>query len=268
MSSEYLIIKLGGSLVSGKTGVLNSKLVKAYVDEIKKCVVSDNSKDNPNSQRLVLTVGGGGLSRTYRDVALECGEDSSDDQHRIGIVTTWLNAELLRSLLSDFSYKRVLGVGVYAQGSKEGEDNIAKDFQSWLSGKEPVIVGGGFITGASSDYNSVLLASKIGVERFYKLTDVDHVYSVDPKTNPNAKKLIDISWGEYIELIKGENGEISKSADEEEAHKPGQHVPIDLHAAELAEKNNISCVILDGRSASVIGDICGAKKLEGTVIHP
>jgi len=252
---KYVVVKLGGSLVSPRGKVLDKDLILDYVTTIRKFF----EKENEKGKRLILVVGGGDSSRVYREVALECGEDSEVDQHRIGITATWLNAELLRSLLDDLCYKRVLGVGVYAENQKDGEARIADDFQRWLSSNKPVLISGGFVNGASTDFNAILLASKIGVERVYKLTDVDYVYTSDPDEGRKAKPLKAISWNEYFRLFGDSMDNV--------VHKPGQHVPVDMLAARLAIENGIGCQIVNGRDAGVLKNIFVGRKLEGTVIQ-
>lgn len=254
--AEYTIIKLGGSLMSPGGSMFDTTLVAGYVKGMREFYAGTRE----GRSRLVLVVGGGNLSREYRDFADTCGEDSNVDRHRIGITATWLNAELIRSLIDQIAFKRVLGVGVYAENRKDAERMMAKDFEEWLAGDLPVLVSGGFINGASTDFNAVLLASKIGADRFHKLTNVDYVYREDPKKNPQAEPLKDISWAEFFRLFEG-------SLDEPE-FKPGAHIPIDLFAAKLAFENKINCLLSDGRDPSVLQEILEGKELPGTSIHP
>lgn len=252
---EYVVVKLGGSLISPKGKDLNKDLILDYVTTIRKFF----EKKSEKVKRLVLVVGGGDTSRVYREVSLECGEDSEVDQHRIGITATWLNAELFRSLLDDICYKRVLGVGVYAENRKEGENRIADDFQSWLSSNKPVLISGGFVNGASTDFNAVLLASKIGVERIHKLTNIDYVYTCDPDKDKEAVPLKAISWDEYFRLFGDSLDTV--------VHKPGQHVPVDMLAARLAIENSIGCKIVNGKDSSILKDVFAGRKMKGTLIQ-
>lgn len=252
---EYLVVKLGGSVISPEKGVINEKLVNQYTKTVR-----DLFNDREVSKRMILVVGGGNASRMYREVALNCGEDDDVDQHRIGITATWLNSELIRSLIDDIAYKRVLGVGVYAENRKEGEDRIASEFQDWLAGEKPVLVSGGFVNGASTDFNTVLLASKIGVSDVYKLTDIDYVYTDDPKVNSGAKEIKDLSWKEYLRMFG--------SSMEGLVHKPSAHIPIDLLAAQLADENKVSCTLTNGEDPAVLVDIWKEKKIDGTLMHP
>ncbi|MEA3357693.1 MAG: hypothetical protein U9Q67_04655 [Patescibacteria group bacterium] len=255
---EYVVVKLGGSLVSPVKKVVDMKLVDDYVKKIRKLV---SMKDSP---RLILVIGGGNTSRMYRDVSEYCKEDSEVDKHRVGITATWLNAELVRSLLDDVSFRRVLGVGVYADDRAEGESRVAKDFESWLSGDKAVLVSGGFINGASTDLNAILLASKIGVEQVFKLTDIDYVYTSDPDKDAKAKKMENFSWDEYFRIF---DSTLEKSG-QKLKHDPGQHIPVDLLAARLASENNVSVHVVKGDNSDILEDIFADKPVKGSFIHP
>jgi uridylate kinase len=235
--------------------MLDKRLVEGYVKNIRAYFTSSLEKKT----RLVLVIGGGNMSRLYRDFADSCGEDDEVDLHRIGITATWMNAELFRSLMDDIAYKRILGVGVYAEDQKEAEKLMAKDFESWLGSDVPVLVSGGFINGASTDFNAALLASKIGVDRFFKLTDVDYVYDKDPREHEDAKPLTDLSWDEFLRIF-------DVSFDNPE-HKPGSHVPVDMFAAKLAHENEIGCYLGDGTDPGAMMRVLEQKEFEGTFIR-
>ena len=137
---------------------------------------------------------------------------------------------------------------------------MAKDFEHWLGSDTPVLVAGGFIYDASTDFNAVLLASKIGVHSLYKFSDVDYIYSGDPRDEKHVKPIADMSWVEYLRLFDASFDNV--------VHKPGQHVPVDLMAAKLAHENEISLTFTDGRDPSVMTKVLDGREIEGTRIHP
>ncbi len=248
-------MKLGGSLASTAESLVNVPLVKGYCNNIRELYAHQDE----HTPRLILVVGCGNIARQYRDAGIACGEDRDVDLHRIGMTAGWPTAELFRALIDEVAYQNVLGIGVYAENRQEAEKMMANDFERWLKGDKPVLVTGGFINGASTDFNAVLLASKIGVDRFYKLTDVDHVYTSDPKSDLNAKPLDQISWMELFRLF-------DVSFDDPQ-HKPGTHIPVDLFAARLAYENQIGCFLSDGRDPETIKDIFKGSLKVGTLIH-
>ncbi|MFH1546869.1 MAG: hypothetical protein ABIC57_00100 [bacterium] len=250
---RYLVIKVGGSLVSPRDTIVDEKFVREFVNNIK----SIYSNPENSELKMVIVVGGGNISRNYRDISVSLGEMDDIDQHRIGIVATWMNAELVRILLDSegLVYKRTLGIGVFANSLEIGIQGITEDFNSWKNGDKPILVSGGFVNGASTDLNAFVLASKLEIDKVFKMSNIDYVYSEDPDDNPNAKPFPDLTWDKYLGMF------------EENGHKPGQNVPVDLLGARLARDNKISLCLMDGRDPSVIKNIVEEKKFDCTNIH-
>jgi uridylate kinase len=70
------------------------------------------------------------------------------------------------------------------------------------SGK--VIVMGGLQPGHSTNAVTALAAESIGASVLVNLTNVDGVYTADPKKDPKAKKFDEISTDKLLSLISGE----------------------------------------------------------------
>ena len=238
---KYMVIKIGGSLVSPKDSIADESFLRKSVETIK-----DFFSDGQNSDlKMILVVGGGDLSRKYRDIAISVGDSGEVDQHRIGIVATWMNAELLRILLDTDSlvYKRTLGIGVFANSLEVGIEGITSDFNDWKNGDKSILVSGGFVNGSSTDLNAFVLASKLEIDKVYKLSNIDHVYTDDPRNNPDVKPIddmttslpYDLTCDKYLEMFEGDS------------HKPGLNIPVDILGAKLAKDNgitlNFNCLI-------------------------
>jgi uridylate kinase len=258
---RYMVIKIGGSLLSPKDSVADEVFLRKLVEIIQG--IYSNSQNN--DLKIVLVVGGGDLSRKYRDIAISVGDRGEIDQHRIGIVATWMNSELLRILLDTGSlvYKRTLGIGVFANSLEAGIEGITSDFNDWKNGDKSILVSGGFVNGASTDLNAFVLASKLETDKVYKLSNIDHVYTDDPSKNPNATPIddmttslpYDLTWDEYLKMF------------EVDSHKPGLNVPVDILGAKLAKDNGITLCFMDGRDPSVITNIVSGEEIKCTTIH-
>lgn len=86
------------------------------------------------------------------------------------------------------------------------EDNkivIVAGFQGITKSGDITTLGRG-----GSDTTAVALASYLKAEKLYIFTDVDGVYSEDPRINPKAKKYDNISYDKMIEMAENR----SKSA--------------------------------------------------------
>lgn len=77
----------------------------------------------------------------------------------------------------------------------KGRIVIVAGFQGWTAAGEITTLGRG-----GSDTTAVALAAAIGADLCEIYTDVDGVYSADPRVVRNARKLSDISYDEMLEL--------------------------------------------------------------------
>ena len=82
---------------------------------------------------------------------------------------------------------------------------------------------------------------------------MDYVYTDDPKKNPLAEKIEQISWEDYRKLIPKE-------------WSPGLSSPFDPMASELAEKENIEVAIMNGQPLDHLSNYLEGKEFQGTII--
>src|SRR3989344_3113116 len=120
-------------------------------------------------------------------------------------------------------------------------------------GQDGVIIYGAEKPGSSTDLGAVMLAKKNNVKIVINLSNTDYVYDSDPKTNPNAKKIERISWVEYRKLIPKE-------------WNPGLNSPFDPVASEMAEKEGIEVIIMNGKPIDNLAKYLNNEKFLGTVI--
>ena len=107
--------------------------------------------------------------------------------------------------------------------------------------------------GNSTDYVAVTLGKRLGSKKIINLSNTDYVYDSDPKTNPEAKKFEQISWPEYRKLIPKE-------------WNPGLNSPFDPVASEMAEKEGIEVIIMNGKPIDNLAKYLNNEKFLGTVI--
>lgn len=223
---EKIIISLGGSLVAPEeidVGFLHSfrDLILEHVAEGKK---------------FIITVGGGKIARKYQAAAKELATPSNIDLDWIGIASLKLNAELLRVIFGEYAHKEVI-------------PDLSKPFNF----DKPVVVGSAFKPRATSDVDAIMAADTAGAKKMVNLSNIDYVYDSDPKTNPNAKKIENISWTDYRQMIPRE---IS----------PGLNVPFDPVASKMAEESGIEVVIMNGKPIDNFAKYLKGEKFAGTRI--
>jgi uridylate kinase len=79
------------------------------------------------------------------------------------------------------------------------------------------------------------LAEKIGAELIINATDVDGVYTKNPKTHDDAEKITTLTCLRLEEIIK-----------ENTRQAPGEYGLFDLKGVRLAKKLGIPIIIIDG----------------------
>ncbi|HLP86847.1 MAG TPA: UMP kinase [Candidatus Paceibacterota bacterium] len=225
-NKETIIISLGGSLIV-PDGV-DVPFVKEFVSFIKEYV--------KKNFHFVLITGGGKICRIYNEAAEKITNPTKEDLDWIGIATTKVNAELLRVSLGELAYEEVI-----------------KDPTLITKTDKPVIVGGGWKPGCSSDNDAVIIAEKLGGKKVINLSNIDYVYDKDPKQYMDAKPLKEISWTEFRSILPRE-------------WVPGLNSPFDPTAAVHAERLGLHVVVMNGKNIENIKNYLDGKDFVGTVI--
>jgi len=223
---ETIVISLGGSLI------VPEEIDVSFLKDFKKLILEQVLK----GKKFVIIAGGGKLCRNYNDAAEKITTMSKEDLDWLGIATTRLNAELVRISFGDMAF-----------------DKIIMDPDMVPNTDKSIILGAGWRPGNSSDLAAVHCAISIGAKKIINLSNTDYVYDSDPKKNPNAKKIEEISWAEYRKLIPKE-------------WNPGLNSPFDPIASELAEKEGMEVIIMNGKPIENFAKCLNGEKFLGTVI--
>jgi len=227
MEKETIVISLGGSLII--PGEIDVIFLKAFKELILSFVKLN--------KRFVLITGGGKICRKYNTAAGEISEVSSDELDWLGIYSTRFNAEFVRLIFNEYADK-----------------DIILDPMLPLEFSKSIIIGGGWKPGNSTDLVAVSIARNIGAKKIINLSNTDYVYDKDPKTNPDAKKLEKVSWAEYRALIPKE-------------WNPGLNSPFDPIASEMAEKEGITVVTMNGKNIENLEKFLNGEEFAGTTIY-
>lgn len=185
-----------------------------------------------------IITGGGKISRTYVEAAKIIGMPASNDLDWLGIQATRINAELVRVLLREYTPNKI----VY------GKEDV-------LSYKEhKVVVSGGWQPGGSSDMATVMLAKEVGAQKIINLSNVSFVYSADPKIDPNAVKVENITWADYRKIIPKD-------------WSPSSNTPFDSTASRIAEEEDMEVAIINGANLENLKKFIEGEPFDGTLIH-
>jgi uridylate kinase len=221
-----IAVKLGGFSFPLELGVEEIKKYGGLFSELKR-----------KGNQLIVVTGGGKNARKYIEAARKLGaSEAVCDQ--IGILATRLNARLLITSMGDDAYPKV----------PETIEDLRLYFES---GK--VIVMGGLQPGHSTNAVTALAAESIGASVLVNLTNVDGVYTADPKKDPKAKKFDEISTDKLLSLISGEE------------MTAGSYELLDPVSVRIIERSHIPTWIVSGEDPENILKILKGKHV-GTKI--
>ena len=136
----------------------------------------------------------------------------------MGIHATRLNGHLLRTVFRDSAHRVMI----------TNPDDILD-----VPMHEKVVIAAGYRPGSSTDLRAVQIAERLHATKVINLSNIDYVYTDDPRKNPNAEKIETISWTDFRALIPSN-------------WDPGLSSPFDPIAAKTAEQSNIEVAIING----------------------
>ncbi len=211
------VISLGGSVIN--PGKIDIDFLKKFKE-----IIIEKSKEH----QFIIVCGGGSIAREY----ISAGREFKLNNYKLdvlGIRATELNAELVSS---------ILGV----KRSKTIEE---------LSGT--ISVTNGLFPGITSDFDTAIIAEKVGADVIINISNVKGIYDKDPRKNKDAKLIKKLSIDELI-----------KMANEFELGV-GTNFVFDLAAAKIAKRSNIKIIFIKG--VDNLRNILEGKNFEGTVVE-
>jgi len=194
-----------------------------------------------NGRKLGIVVGGGLPARE----AINLAKDSFSDSYRldtVGIAATRLNATILQQTLQD--------IGCNVAPIIPTSTNQAAE----LLESHNIVIMGGTTPGHTTDAVSVALARDCGASHCVIATNVSHIHDSDPRKNPDAKPIEELTLAELAEITGTE------------PLGPGESAAVDPVAVRWAMDASIRLAVLDGRDLSRIEDALEGKPFVGTLV--
>jgi uridylate kinase len=232
------VISLGGSIVA--PDAVDVEYLAAFKALVEERIAADAAA------RFVLVTGGGAPARRYQSAyravlervggtgGAEAAEAAEADW--IGIMATRLNAQLVRAVFA-----------------AHAPDAVVTDPTSPFAWNSRVLVAAGWKPGFSSDNDAVLLARRFGAPLVINLSNIEKVYTADPRLDSSARALDAISWADFRRLT----GDV---------WTPGKNVPFDPVASKNAEEAGIRVICAAGKNIPNLRNILTGAAFTGTTI--
>lgn len=230
-TKKTIVLSVGGSLIvpSHGDGTPDSNFLKELQTFTKRGIES--------GRRFVYIAGGGKTARNYQETLKELVHTDAEDLDWIGIHSTRLNGQLLKIALKEFT-----------------EEVLVMNPDTLPETDKPVIVASGYRPGASTDLRAVQIANNLGSKCVINLSNIDYAYTADPRTDPSAEKIEEISWDDFLKLIP-------------EEWDPGLSSPFDPIASREAKKAGMDVAIINGNKLEEIEKFLSGEKFIGSVIR-
>ena len=224
---EYIVLSVGGSLiVPGEIDVEFLTGFRSFIlDKVRR------------GFSFFIITGGGHTARQYQEAGKHArGDLHPEDIDWLGIHATRMNAHLLRAVFLD-----------------DAQARIVKNPTRAIVPKKPIIIGAGWKPGWSTDYCAVMAAKKLGAKKLVNLSNIEYVYTADPKKDPTAQKIERIGWEDFRKLVP-------------DHWDPGLSSPFDPIAAREAQHANLEVAVMHGKNLQALDDYISGKPFAGTVI--
>jgi uridylate kinase len=227
---ETIVMSVGGSLI-----------VPDHIDTLFLTSLKNLVEDQiaTHRRRFIIIAGGGKTARRYQEAAGAVSNLDPEDLDWMGIHATRLNGHLLRTIFRDTAHPVMI----------TNPDDIID-----IPKKVPLIIAAGYRPGASTDLRAVQIAKHVSAHKLINLSNIDYVYTKDPRTNPDAEKIESISWSEFRKIIPLE-------------WSPGLSSPFDPVAAREAEKNGVEVAIINGERSEAIEHYMNGESFIGTLVR-
>ena len=224
-STDSVVVSIGGSiLVPGSNDSEYISKLASMLRELSQHV------------RLAVVCGGGKTARYYAETGRELGGDTYQ-LDILGIGATRLNAQLLALALGDMPNRIPESAQETARNAKVGK----------------VAVMGGTEPGRTTAAVAMMVASHMDADRVVNATSLDNVYTDDPRKNPDAVRVPEMTIGELGDIVYKEHGASKSSV-------------FDPLGVKIAAEKRIDIMIVDGRNLDELRKAILGEKFNGTFV--
>ena len=229
-TNDPLILSVGGSLIvpDGGPDVEFLKQLRGLV-----------LKSIGQGRKIVIVTGGGKTARHYIDAASAVQKMSDEDLDWMGIHATRLNGHLVRTILRDIAHPIVYKNPLAVPPVNEWKGNV--------------LIGAGWRPGWSTDFVACRIAQLLDAKSVVNLSNIDFVYSDDPRINPDAKAHEEMRWRDYRKMVGDD-------------WSPGLSAPFDPVAAKFCHKYGMSVAVVNGKKYDQVEKAILGENFIGTLL--
>ena len=232
-SYRRVVIKVSGEYLAGDQSF---GIHQPTIDRI----ASDIIKARELGVEIAVVVGGGNI---FRGVEVSSRGVSRTTGDTMGMLATVMNCLALESALERKGQSaRTLCAFVMPQISELFTRAAAHRYLA--EGRIVLLAGGTGNPYFTTDTTAVLCAAEIGAQAVLKATNVDGVYSADPKKDPSAKRFERLSHSQAVE---------------------GGYKVMDATAFALARETSLPIIVFSIAEPGSIGAILSGKG-KGTIV--
>jgi uridylate kinase len=210
MTQSRYIIKLGGSLLFEKENFAVER-----IDHIAK-VLKDLHEEG---HKFHVVIGGGRMARKYIE-AVRAGGGTEAWADVVGIETSRNNARVLIAALGEIAYPEI-------------PQSFTAAVTATSTGK--IVVMGGLTPGQSNNAVAALMAEAIKAQALLNGTDVDGVYPVDPREDPQAKVIPQLTLEEFANIVT------------QTTSKAGYYPLFDQVALQIVARSQMEVIFFNGK---------------------
>ena len=251
-----IVIKVGTSTLAHSTGHLNIRRVEAL------CRVLSDLK---NSGHEIILVSSGAIGMGIGKLSL--GDRPNDIPTKQAAAAVG-QCELMYTYDKLFQEYNHTVAQILLTGSDFRHDDRFENFRNTMTrllelSVLPIInendtIATDEIKVGDNDTLSAIVATSIGAEMLILLSDIDGLYTADPRKDPNAC---------HIDVVEKLTPEIMALAGGVGSSLGTGGMKTKLHAAELCETAGCEMVILNGENPTLLYDLFDGKKV-GTRFFP
>lgn len=222
-----VVVRIGGSVVASPP---TAEIIAEYAELLERV--------EKQKHKLVVVVGGGSVARDFIELAQDLSLNEAD-QDEVAISVSRLFAQLFALKLGDLSPNFV----------PRTVDEAVK-----LFGRGKIVIMGGVKPGMTTDTVSAMIAEKIAADLLVKASDVDGVYTKDPKKYDDAEKIDHLSFDDLGALF------------ELDEHRAGINQILDPKAVRVLQKCRIRMIVVNGFKPENVSLALKGEKV-GTIIE-